>query len=122
MIPKESDNKKEGQKEILDLQVKRSASATNIVSKELFSMSKLNSLINKETPSFRHRSISEDRIKHDMIEVKAACYDTPDRYLYEFYNHKGYHKFRRQYLKALKRKNNKYFKFENYDILGDPNK
>jgi hypothetical protein len=121
MIPKEDDNKKD-QKEIIDLQVRRSASATNVVSKELFSMSKLNSLIYIDTPSFRHRSISDDRSKCDMIEVKAACYDTPGRYLYDFYNHKGYHKFRRQYLRALKRKSSKHLKFDNFNIPGDTNK
>jgi hypothetical protein len=38
MVPKDSEHKKEDQKEIIDLQMRRSASATNIVSKELFSM------------------------------------------------------------------------------------
>lgn len=112
----------EEEKEIQEVCLKKSVSTPNIISKDLFSISKVNSLFTKETPTFKQRSFSEDNSKQELIEEKPVCYDTPDRYLYEFYNQKGFNRFRRNYMKALKRKYNKNTGLESIEILGDPNK
>lgn len=58
--------------------------------------------MNKETPSFKQRSSSQDGSGND--HMPCISYDHPNRYLYEFFNHAEYPKFKRAFQKALKKK------------------
>ena len=80
--------------------------------------------VDKDTPSFRLRSHSEENsnVFFPNSQPFGASYAHPDRYLYEFFQSRGYEKFRKLYLKALKRNVRINLQKESLPIEADPRK
>jgi len=53
------------------------------------------------TPLFKVKKSNKISEEYWLDRNVKADFDKPDRYLYEFFNHRGYYKFKKQYFKSL---------------------
>lgn len=81
------------------------------------------SMHSNNTPSFRPRAGSEDASCKSALEsIKMASFDSPERYLYEFYSCKEFLKFKKYFIRVVRKQSRMVKPKEIIALNGDPSK
>lgn len=101
--------------------ISKSASNPEIINREnIFMMSNTPSaMFSKDTPSFNPKSDEKSPSEIVPLLDHGVDYDTPDRYIFEFYSNDQFDKFKKIFYKAMKKRKAEAVEREDLTLIGN---